>query len=76
MKNTNYKSEMASAHKWILEHNNDLELQLFLNQLREAVNNPTFSHSDRWSITYDWMQEHYPEVTGSIVTGLAYWCED
>ena len=76
MKNTNYAPEMASAMKWIINHSYDGDLHWFLTQLRETVGDPDYTHSDRWSWTYDWMKEHYPEVTGSIITGIVYAMEE
>lgn len=76
MMNTNYAPEIASAHQWIINHNNDIDLQWFLSQLRETVNDPNYKHSDRWSFVYDWMQEHYPEISGNIITGIVYYVED
>lgn len=76
MKNTNYAPEIATAHQWILDHNNDLDLHYFLRELGDTVNNSNYTHSDRWSMVYDWMAEHYPEATGSLITGITYWAED
>lgn len=72
-KNSLYANEIASAHLFVIEHNNDID---FMNFLREMKENRDLLHSDRWSLIYDYMKENYPEVTGSIVTGLAYWVED
>ena len=72
MKNTNYAPEIATAYQFALQHNNDID---FMNMLHE-VSNCKYIHSDRWSIIYDWMMEHYPEATGTIITGLSYWVEE
>lgn len=69
MKNYNYANEIATANQFIIEHNTDTELMNFLKQLES----PIYSHSDRWSRIYDYMEEHYPSATGSLITGLAYW---
>ena len=69
MKNTNYANEIATANQFVIEHNTDTELMNFLKQLE----NPIYSHSDRWSQIYDYMEEHYPSATGSLITGLSYW---
>ena len=71
MLNTNYAPEIASAHKFVMEHSADTDLYNFLHEMRS----PFLTHSERWSKIYDWMQEHYPEVTGTIITGLAYFLE-
>jgi hypothetical protein len=72
MKNINYLNEMASANLFVLNHNTDADLMSFLWKMED----PTISHSERWSQIYDYMSEHYPEVTGSIITGLSYWVEE
>lgn len=72
MRNHNYANEIATANQFVIEHNTDIELMNFLKQLE----NPMYCHSDRWSQIYDYMNEHYPSVTGSLITGLAYWVED
>lgn len=72
MKNTNYAPEIATAYQFVLQHNNDTD---FMNMLHEVSDNK-YMHSDRWSIIYDWMKEHYPEATGTIITGLSYWVEE
>ena len=71
MLNTNYSSEMATANKFIVEHNNDIDFMRFLRKM-EDIN---LSHSDKWSKVFDYMEEHYPETTGSLVTGIVYWLE-
>lgn len=71
MKNTNYTPEIASANKFIIEHNYDNDLMIFLRKLE----NEDMLHSDRWSKVYDYMAEHYPEATGSLITGIVYWIE-
>ena len=47
-----------------------------LNFLREIRENKNLIHSDRWSLCYNYLAEHYPAATGSIITGLAYYLED
>ena len=74
MKNTNYSSEMYQANEFIIKRNNDEELRAFIYKMQHETDG--WLHSDRWSIIYDWMQEHYPEATGSLITGLTYFCED
>ena len=74
MLNTNYASEKAMATKFIQEHSNDIELRIFLDEMQNET--PGWMHSDRWSKIYDWMEKHYPEATGSLITGLTYYCED
>lgn len=71
MKNTNFAPEIASANRFVIEHNNDIDFMTFLRKMEEA----NISHSTRWSEVYDYMYEHYPEATGSLVTGLVYWIE-
>jgi len=73
MKNINYMPEIASAHQFIINHNYDGELRTFINEMQ--YNTEGWLHSDRWSTIYDWMHEHYPEATGSLITGLCYYCE-
>ena len=71
MKNTNYAPEMYRANNFIIEHNTDADLMAFLRKME----NENLSHSDRWSQIYDYMEEHYPAATGSLITGLTYWVE-
>ena len=73
MLNSNYTPEMTSAHQFIIDHNYDGNLRTFIYEMQN--NTDSWSHSDRWSKIYDWMQEHYPEATGSLITGLVYYCE-
>lgn len=72
-KNENYKNEIASANAFVIEHAAEHKLQNFLSAMRDLH---FLSHSDRWSRCYDFLHENYPEVTGSLVTGLTYWLED
>lgn len=72
MLNTNYSQEMASAHQFIIEHNDDMELRTFIRGMQDRRE---MMHGDRWSIIYDWMKEHYPEATGTLITGLTYYTE-
>lgn len=71
-KNPLYTNEIATAHQFVLEHNFDGDLMSFL----ERMKSPHLMHSERWSEIYDYLSENYPESTGSLVTGLSYWCED
>jgi hypothetical protein len=73
MKNINYMPEIASAHQFIINHSYDGDLRTFIYEMQH--NATDWSHSDRWGAIYDWMQEHYPEATGSLITGLCYYCE-
>lgn len=44
--------------------------------LREAAN-PSYIHSDRWSIIYDMIDAAFPEYSGTkVVTGLTYLVEE
>lgn len=72
-KNPLYQNEIATAHKFVIDHNTDPELQKFLHNMK---NREDLLHSDRWSLCYDWLSEHYPAATGTVVTGLAYWLEN
>lgn len=73
MMNSNYAPEIASAAKFLCDHAYDEDLTAFIYNILE--NEDSLTHSDRWSTIYDWMQEHYPEATGSLITGLTYYCE-
>ena len=73
MMNSNYAPEIASAYKFLIDHNYDGDLRHFIVQMQ--TNSDLYSHSERWSIIYDWMQEHYPEATGSLITGFTCYCE-
>jgi len=72
-RNILYANEIATAHKFVVDHGSDAELQCFLYELRFRKD---LTHSDRWSLCYDFLKENYPEATGSIVTGLSYWVEE
>ena len=72
-KNPLYANEVATAYQFVLEHNTDTKLQNFLHDMRFRKN---LMHSDRWSLCYNFLQENYPEATGTIVTGLTYLLED
>lgn len=73
MLNTNYAPEIATANDFIINHNNDID---FMNFLQERKNNlANEMHSDRWSLVYDYLNEHYPDAAGAVVTGIAYWLE-
>lgn len=71
-RNPLYANEMATAHQFIVEHNSDIDFIGFLEKMKD----PNLMHSDRWSLIYDYMAEHYPSETGSLITGLAYYIED
>ena len=73
MLNTNFAPEIATANKFIQEHNYDGELNSFLHSM--MIEGAYLMHSDRWSKVYDWMHDHYPEATGSLITGITYWLE-
>ena len=72
-KNPLYANEITTAHQFVIEHNTDIKLQNFLYDMRFRKD---LMHSDRWSLCYNYLAEHYPAATGSIVTGLAYYLED
>ena len=72
-KNPLYANEVATAYQFILEHNTDTKLQNFLHDMRFRKD---LMHSERWSLCYNFLKENYPETTGTIVTGLAYYLED
>ena len=71
MRNTNYAPEIATANQFVINHNYDIKL---MGMLREAGDHK-YTHSERWSMIYDYLLENYPGATGTLVTGLAYWVE-
>lgn len=71
MKNHNYTTEIIMANQFVIDHNTDYKL---MGMLREAKDSK-YSHSERWSMIWDYCAEHYPGATGTLITGLAYWCE-
>lgn len=73
-KNSLYANEIASANNFIISHSKESKLQRFLDKMKEDYS--WLSHSDRWSMCYDFLDENYPEVTGTIVTGMTYWLEN
>jgi hypothetical protein len=72
MKNKNYKAEITMANKFVVENNTNPILNKFLIEMREMS---YLSHSDRWSVCYDFLAKNFPEATGTLVTGLTYWLE-
>ena len=72
MKNNNFRQEIIMANMFIVEHCGDPALSNFLVSMRDMA---WLTHSDRWSRCYDFLMEHYPDKTGTLVTGLAYWLE-
>ena len=71
-KNKLYANEIATAYKFLMDNKSDLKLQNFIKDMQ----NKNMIHSDRWSICYDFLNENYPNIDSSIVTGLAYYLED
>ncbi len=69
MKNHNYTAEILMAKQFIINHSNDMN---FLAMLEECMDSK-YTHSDRWSMVYDYCAEHYPEASGALITGLSYW---
>ena len=69
-----YSAEKIMANEFIISHNADIDFMNFLSERR--TNLWRESHSDRWSLIYDYMGEHYPSATGTLITGLAYYLED
>lgn len=51
---------------------NDSELDALLLRLESRK----YTHSDRWSIIYDFIQENYPDADSQVITGLAYLVEE
>lgn len=71
-KNVLYMNEIATAGTFVREHSNDLGLK----KLIEDLKHPYYTHSDRWSIIYDYLNEHYDNLPDGVVTGLSYYVED
>ena len=68
----NYKKEKALAKKFIKNHNYDIKLIATLSELQDNY----YTHSDRWSFIYDYLEEHYPGATSDLITGLTYYIEE
>ena len=69
-----YSTEVALAYTFLNIHNNDTKLRGLINQLKFT---PGMLHSDKWSIIYDYLYDHYINdinVDG-LVTGLSYIAE-
>ena len=71
MKNHNYTSEIVMANQFVIDHNKDYKFMGVLRELKEG----NYSHSEKWSILYDYCEENYPGATGTLITGLTYWLE-
>lgn len=67
----NYINEMIIAKNFILDHKGDAGLM----NLIERCKSPKLLHSDRWSLIFDYFATYYPNVAGSVITGLAYLVE-
>lgn len=74
MKIDDYSTEKIMANEFIIGHNADINFMSFLEERKANLLRET--HSDRWAKIFDYMKEHYPEVTGTLITGLAYRIED
>jgi hypothetical protein len=64
-------NEIIEANNFVLNHLYDDKL---LAVLREAEN-PKYTHKQRWVMTFDYMDDHYPGATSDLVHGLAYRAE-
>ena len=69
-----YDAEKIMANEFIISHNADSDFMNFLEERRQNLMRET--HSERWSIIFEYMKEHYPAGTGMLITGLAYYLED
>lgn len=71
-KNTLYANEIATAGRFLRE-TEDLELNLLARELMK----PSYTHSERWSAFYDFLNEHYDinTIPDGVITGLAYYVE-
>lgn len=69
--NTDYINEINEAENFLKDHEDDAKLFALLWKVTKNCH----SHSERWSMIYDFMDKYYPTFTGSVVTGLAYLCE-
>lgn len=67
----NYEEEKLIAKEFKLNAN-DSKLDTLLLQLESKQ----YTHSDRWSIIYGFIQENYPDADSQIITGLAYLVEE
>ena len=73
-KNPLYANEIATAHQFIIAHNDDCELMNFLRQVQNDMDRSHWSH---WSKIYGYMTEKYPEYsTVGLITGLSYYIEN
>lgn len=71
-KNPLYANEIATANLFIVEHSWDTNFMNLLSQLKDK----SYTHSDRWSIIYDYMKDNYSIDDGRLITGLSYWIEE
>lgn len=72
MKDYSYSTEKIIAREFIISHNADEQLMDMLNDVRSMK----YTHSEKWSIIYDFMKEHYPSATGTLITGMTYYVEE
>ena len=67
-----YAKEMKLAKEFIINHNYDINFLAMLRECKEG----DYIHSERWSKIYDYCEEHYPGVTGTMITGLTHYIEE
>ena len=71
MKKNNFSKEIALAEDFIAKHNRDNEFMGFLRELK----NGGYSHSEKWSLLYDYCEDRFGTNDGKLITGLTYHLE-
>jgi hypothetical protein len=68
-----YAEEKEKATKFLNEFGND---PIIIDMLCQ-VENEDLTHSDRWSLVFDILHEHYPHCrTGALITGIVCLVEE
>ena len=65
-----FEEEVKLAQKFLEKHKDDKDLIQFLSAVRASND----IHSQKWSMVFDYMYEHYKKecMETSITTGLSY----
>lgn len=68
-----YTEEKNAAKEFLEKYGDDPIVQETINEIK----NQGYLHSDRWSIVFDMIYDHFPEYKGTkVATGLVYLVED
>lgn len=66
--------EYNKVKEFINAHSYDGDLKNLIYHLKKSVKNNSMLHSDRWSWTYDFFKEYYPQYS-DLITDFVYYIE-